>query len=74
MMDKSEELIAANLVIPIIKDLVLPKVQSVINKFFKKNIDAEIIEASFQKYLSQRYEKFLIIDTLGACRAYLLQI
>ncbi|MBP6237847.1 MAG: NACHT domain-containing protein [Saprospiraceae bacterium] len=63
-MDKAEELIVAKLVLPILKDLILPKLQSVIKKFSIKNIDENLIENNFKEYLSQRYEKYLVIDTL----------
>jgi len=63
-MEKTEELIVANLVLPIIKDLVLPKVKSIIRKLSIKNFDESLIESNFQEYLRQRYERYLIIDTL----------
>ncbi|HTL80141.1 MAG TPA: hypothetical protein VL651_00475, partial [Bacteroidia bacterium] len=63
-MDKAEELITSNLVLPLIKDLILPKLKSIIQKFSLKNVDESIIETNFQDYLSQRYEKYLVIDTL----------
>ena len=63
-MDKANELLIANLILPIIKDLVLPKVASVIKKFTEQNINPEQIEERFEDYLSQRYEHYLIIDTL----------
>ncbi len=63
-MDKIEELAIANLVLPIIKDLVIPKVKLAIQKFSISNIDVNKIEENFDTYLTQRYEKFLVIDTL----------
>lgn len=63
-MEKVEELVAANLALPIIKDLILPKLQKVISKFSLKNVDEKLVEENFAGYLSKRYEKFLIIDTL----------
>lgn len=63
-MNKSEELLLANLILPIIKDFVVPKIKSVFIKYPNKNIDENKIEENFNTYLTQRYEKFLIIDTL----------
>lgn len=63
-MDKQEELLAANLILPIIKDLVLPKIQSVISKYKASTATLESLEENFDQYLSQRYLKFIIIDTL----------
>ena len=63
-MNKSEELLLANLILPIIKDFVVPKIKSVFTKYPNKNIDENKIEENFNTYLTQRYEKFLIIDTL----------
>jgi len=63
-MDKQEELIIANLIYPLLKDLILPKINKVIKKFSIKNVDEKSIEANFQSYLSQRFEKFSVIDTL----------
>lgn len=63
-MDGTNEIILANLILPIIKDLVIPKIQSTIKKFSYKNIDETKLEANFESYLIQRYEKFLVIDTL----------
>lgn len=64
-MDKSNELIIANLVLPILKDLILPKVASVVSKFSDPKINSQQIEELFEEYLIQRYEHFLIIDTLA---------
>ena len=64
-MEKSEEIVLSHLVLPIIKDLVIPKIKSIIKKFSIKSIDENSISTNFQEYLSQRYEKFLIIDTLA---------
>jgi hypothetical protein len=63
-MDKQDELIIANLVLPLVKDLVLPKINSVISKFSNNKINSQQIECRFEEYLTQRYERFLIIDTL----------
>lgn len=63
-MDKQEELLVANLILPIIKDLVLPKIQSVISKYQVKTTTLDSLEGNFDQYLSQRYQKFIIIDTL----------
>jgi hypothetical protein len=63
-MNKSEELLLANLILPIVKDFVVPKVKSVFTKYPNKSLDNNKIEENFNTYLTQRYEKFLIIDTL----------
>jgi hypothetical protein len=63
-MNNGEELVIANLILPIIKDLVLPKIESIVKKFSIKNLDKDGTGANIEVYLTQRYEKFLIIDTL----------
>ncbi|HLU85151.1 MAG TPA: NACHT domain-containing protein [Vicingaceae bacterium] len=63
-MDKPEELLVSNLILPIVKDLILPKVQAVFNKFSVTNTTQSKVEENFDSYLTQRYEKFLTIDTL----------
>lgn len=63
-MDTSQELLIANLVYPIIKDLALPKIQSIFKKFKIKGADEESVEKQLNRYLTQRYTKFLTIDTL----------
>ena len=63
-MDKSNELLIANLILPIVKDFIIPKIKSVVKKFSLDNIDETKIEENFDTYLTQRYEKFLVIDTL----------
>ena len=63
-MDKLVEVSLANLILPLVKDLVLPKIESTIQKYSLKNINSNKVENSFDEYLSRRYQKFLIIDTL----------
>lgn len=63
-MDNSAEILITNLVLPIIKDLVSPKIKSIIKKFSINDIDENKIESNFKECLSQRYEKYLIMDTL----------
>jgi len=63
-MEKETELIIANIVLPIVKDLLMPKISSAISKMSNTEIDANLIETKFEDYLAQRYEHFLIIDTL----------
>src|SRR5690606_21672442 len=63
-MDKPEELLVSNLILPIVKDLILPKNQAVFNKFSVTNTTQSNVEYNFDSYLTQRYEKFLTIDTL----------
>ncbi len=62
--DKVQELLAANLILPIIKDLVAPKIIKVVQKLTSRKVDALKLENSFEEYLRQRYLKFMIIDTL----------
>lgn len=64
MVDKVEEIFAANLVLPLVKDLILPKVESIIKKYSIKNVSVPDVQQHFETYLSQRYEKYSIIDTL----------
>jgi len=63
-MDETNELLLSKLILPIIKDLVVPKIQSVFQKYGSNNLNEDKIEGNFDAYLTQRYEKFLIIDTL----------
>ncbi|QHI37970.1 hypothetical protein IMCC3317_33530 [Kordia antarctica] len=63
-MDTSQELLIANLVYPIVKDLVLPKIQAVFKKNPKISVKKESVEEQLNLYLTQRYTKFLTIDTL----------
>lgn len=63
-MDKTEEIIVSQLILPLIKDLILPKIQNVIQKYSLKKIDESHVLNNFEEYLNQRYEKYLIIDTL----------
>lgn len=63
-MDKGEEIVISGLIIPIIKDIVIPKIKSIIEKFGEIDIDEKKIGENFDEYLTQRYEKYLIIDTL----------
>ncbi len=64
-MDKTTELITSSLVLPLIKSLVENKVKTLFDKNKSINIRAEILEANFEEYLIQRYDKFIIIDTLA---------
>ncbi|WP_430410546.1 hypothetical protein [Kordia sp.] len=63
-MDTSQELVIANLVLPIVKDLVLPKIQSIFKKFKIESTDKKSVEEQLCDYLERRYTKFLTIDTL----------
>lgn len=63
-MNNEEELLTANLILPLIKDLVLPKIESIVKKFSIKTTITDNTELNIAAYLSRRYEKFLIIDTL----------
>ncbi len=63
-MDKQGELIIGNLIYPLIKDLILPKIQEIIKEKFYPDIIIETVEVNLKEYLEKRYENFLIIDTL----------
>lgn len=65
-MDGLGELVVKNLLFPMIKDLVQPKIKSILEKYTnsKTKIDAELIEKRFEEYITRRYEHFSIIDTL----------
>ncbi|OXA83478.1 hypothetical protein B0A56_01440 [Flavobacterium columnare NBRC 100251 = ATCC 23463] len=65
MITKGEELLAANLVLPIIKDLVIPKIETIIEKFSPKNFEVDFTAQNIESYLINRYDKFSIIDTLA---------
>lgn len=62
-MNESSDLVIANFVLPLIKDLLLPKISTVLSKFSNVK-NSNKIERIFEEYLTQRYEHFLIIDTL----------
>lgn len=62
-MNESSDLVIANFVLPLIKDLLLPKISAVLSKFSNVK-NSNKIERIFEEYLTQRYEHFLIIDTL----------
>ncbi|MBD1399041.1 NACHT domain-containing protein [Pontibacter sp. JH31] len=62
---KMSDQLLSNLVLPIVVNLVSPKIEAVLSKYaFPKKYSQKDIEKSFEKYLKQRYEKFLVIDTL----------
>lgn len=63
-MNETEEIFLANLILPLIKDFVIPKVTTVFKKYPSTNLENKKIIEDFDLYLTQRYEKFLIIDTL----------
>jgi len=63
-MNEEQELVTANLILPIVKDLILPKIQAVFKKSEIKNINEQSVEEQLQDYLERRYTKFLTIDTL----------
>lgn len=60
---KAQELTLSGLIIPIIKDIVAPKIAEALKKS-GESLNTHNAEANFEKYLSQRYEKFSVIDTL----------
>ncbi|WP_298507886.1 NACHT domain-containing NTPase [uncultured Kordia sp.] len=63
-MSISQEVLTANLVLPIIKDLVLPKIQAVFKKSPTTSVNEKSVEEQLHDYLTRRYTKFLTIDTL----------
>ncbi|MBN1971685.1 MAG: NACHT domain-containing protein [Candidatus Delongbacteria bacterium] len=63
-MDKPDEIILANLVLPIIKDILMPKIKLILKKVSARNVLPSNLEENFNEYLTQRYEKYLIINTL----------
>lgn len=63
-MENYDEIIVSKLILPIVKDLLIPKIKKVVEKFSLNSIDKNKIEENFDTYLTQRYEKFLVIDTL----------
>jgi hypothetical protein len=63
-MNTGEEIVIANLILPLIKDLILPKIENFTKMESVNNFDAEAFALNVETYLSQRYEKFLVIDTL----------
>lgn len=63
-MTEQQELLTINLILPIIKDLVTPRIESALKKIHGSTLKKNVIESSFKKYLLERYQKFLIIDTL----------
>ncbi|MVM34863.1 hypothetical protein GO755_32845 [Spirosoma sp. HMF4905] len=62
---KEQELLAANLILPIIKDLVTPKILAIFSRYQTNHIESTIYEKNFETYLTRRYIKFLTIDTLA---------
>jgi len=63
-MSTSTDLALEHLILPIVKDLALPKIQSIFKKFKIENTDEESVEKQLNDYLTRRYIKFLTIDTL----------
>jgi len=60
-----DELILTNLILPIVKDIIAPKISEIIDKYSIKNLSSVKIEEQFEEYLLKRYERFLVIDTLA---------
>ena len=63
-MDEIEKLAVTQLAFPIIKDFLVPKIKSTYKKYFEKEKE-EDYQDNFETYLSNRYYKFSIIDTLA---------
>ena len=63
-MNSPEETLVANLILPIIKDILAPKIENIFKSNKKLAIKPENISLSFEEYLKQRYEKYIILDTL----------
>ncbi|KAB8154504.1 NACHT domain-containing protein [Kordia sp. TARA_039_SRF] len=64
-MNEFGESILENLILPIVKDIALPKIQSIFKKFQIKSISQESVEIQLRDYLERRYTKFITIDTLA---------
>ncbi|PTX63991.1 NACHT domain-containing protein [Kordia periserrulae] len=63
-MSEFGESILKNLILPVVKDIALPKIQSIFKKFQIRNTDEESVEKQLHEYLKRRYTKFETIDTL----------
>ncbi|EDP98346.1 NACHT domain-containing protein [Kordia algicida OT-1] len=63
-MSEFGESVLDNLILPIVKDIALPKIQALFRKYEIKNIKENGVEEQLQDYLERRYTKFLTIDTL----------
>jgi hypothetical protein len=59
-----EEMVVSNLVLPLIKDIILPKINMVFKSYNRPKVKPEYIYQKFSDYLTQRYEKYLLLDTL----------
>lgn len=63
-MEGDTKILITGLILPIIKDIVAPKIKTVIKNLSVKDITQIDIEKKLDEYLTQRFEKFQIIDTL----------
>ena len=62
---KEQELLAANLILPIIKDIIGPKISRLFENNKTIKVDKQKIKNVLETYLLKRYAKFMIIDTLA---------
>lgn len=63
-MEKLEEITITSLVVPLIKDIIVPKIISSLKAYKNEHKTVEELEDVFVSYLYQRYEKFFLIETL----------
>jgi len=63
-MEKLEETAITSLVIPLVKDFLIPKAISLLKEYKNNHKTIEELEETFSSYLYQRYEKFFLIETL----------
>lgn len=63
-MEEETKILLTDLILPIIKDLITPKIKSVFKTSSSKGISQIDIEKNLDEYLTQRYLKFQIINTL----------
>lgn len=61
IISNAAETVSANLILPIIKDLVLPKIQKLIPSNKQKQ---DFVLENIETYLTRKYEKYQTIDTL----------
>ncbi|WP_299278550.1 NACHT domain-containing NTPase [uncultured Psychroserpens sp.] len=63
-MEEETKILVTDLVLPIIKDIVAPKIKSVIKNLTHRDVVQLDVEKKLDDYLTLRYQKFQIIDTL----------
>lgn len=63
-MDHSEELLLANLALPLVKDLVTNMLSSITKLLALKSSESQMLEGRLEEYLTNKYLKHSVIDTL----------